>query len=173
LAQAVTRFLTIAERARRVRLLVMDVDGVLTDAGMYYGEAGDELKKFNTRDGHGIAMLHAAGVDTAILTRERTEIVRRRAEKLRIGAVKVGVEDKLAALTELLVERGLSFEQVAYIGDDENDYAVLCRAGLAAVVQDATRRPRAVAHYVTRARGGEGAVRELCELILDAREGSA
>jgi YrbI family 3-deoxy-D-manno-octulosonate 8-phosphate phosphatase len=172
LAAAATRFLTIAERARRVRLLVMDVDGVLTDAGMYYGEAGDELKKFNTRDGHGIAMLHAAGLRTAILTRERTEIVLRRAEKLRIGAVRVGVEDKLAALTELLDERGLSFDQVAYIGDDENDFEVLCRVGLAAVVQDATRRPRAVAHYVARARGGEGAVRELCELILEARAGT-
>ena len=169
MAQAATRFLTIAERARRVRLLVMDVDGVLTDAGMYYGEHGDELKKFNTRDGQGIAMLHAAGLETAILTRERTEIVIRRAEKLRVGVVRIGVEDKLAALTELTDCQNLSLEQVAYIGDDENDYEVLCRVGLAAVVQDATRRPRAVAHYVTRARGGEGAVRELCELILDAR----
>jgi 3-deoxy-D-manno-octulosonate 8-phosphate phosphatase KdsC-like HAD superfamily phosphatase len=137
----------VVERARRVCLLVMDVDGVLTDGGMYYGEHGDELKKFNTRDGQGIALLHAAGLQTAILTREQTAIVLRRGEKLKIGEVRVGVQDKLTVLRDML-----------------------CHVGLAVVVQDATRKPRSVAHYVTRARGGEGAVRELCELILDCQE---
>jgi 3-deoxy-D-manno-octulosonate 8-phosphate phosphatase (KDO 8-P phosphatase) len=157
----------LAERARRVRLLVMDVDGVLTDGGMYYGEGGDELKKFNTRDGQGIALLHQAGLETAIITQESTEIVKRRGEKLKIGDVRVGVRDKLGVLREMTAARGLTLEQVAYIGDDLNDYPVLCEVGLAVVVQDATRKPRSVAHYVTRARGGEGAVRELCELILE------
>jgi YrbI family 3-deoxy-D-manno-octulosonate 8-phosphate phosphatase len=160
----------VVERARRVRLVVLDVDGVMTDGGMYYGEHGEELKKFNTRDGQGIALLHEAGLDTAILTREQTEIVVRRGAKLRIGEVRVGVQDKLSVLREMLEARGLSFEDVAYIGDDIHDYEVLCRVGLAVVVQDATRKPRSVAHYVTLARGGEGAVRELCELILDSRE---
>ena len=160
----------VVKRARRVCLLVMDVDGVLTDGGMYYGEHGDELKKFNTRDGQGIALLHAAGLQTAILTREQTAIVLRRGEKLKIGEVRVGVQDKLAVLRDMLAARGLDFRQVAYIGDDLNDYEVLCHVGLAVVVQDATRKPRSVAHYVTRARGGEGAVRELCELILDCQE---
>lgn len=158
---------TLAERARRVRLLAMDVDGVLTDGGMYYGEQGDELKKFNTRDGQGIALLHAAGLETAIITQEDTAIVRRRAEKLKIAEVRVGIRDKLAALHEITAARGLTLEQVAYIGDDLNDYAVLCAVGLAVVVQDATAKPRSAAHYITRARGGEGAVRELCELILE------
>jgi YrbI family 3-deoxy-D-manno-octulosonate 8-phosphate phosphatase len=155
-----------------VRLLVMDVDGVLTDGGMYYGEQGDELKKFNTRDGQGIALLHAAGLETAIITQEDTAIVRRRGEKLKISEVRVGVHDKLGCLREMVARRGLTLAQVAYIGDDLNDYPVLCQVGLAVVVQDATRKPRSVAHYVTEAKGGEGAVRELCELILEARASS-
>lgn len=159
----------VVERARRVRFVVMDVDGVLTDAGMYYSERGDELKKFNTRDGQGVALLHEAGLETAILTRESTELVVRRGAKLKIGEVRVGVQDKLSALREMLARRGLSPDEVAYIGDDLHDYEVLRHVGLAVVVQDATRKPRSVAHYVTRARGGEGAVRELSELILEAQ----
>jgi YrbI family 3-deoxy-D-manno-octulosonate 8-phosphate phosphatase len=157
-------------RARRVRLLVMDLDGVLTDGGMYYGEHGEELKKFNTRDGQGIALLHAAGLQTAILTGEDTPIALRRGRKLKIGEVRIGVQDKLAALHEMLAVRDLALEQVAYIGDDLNDVEVLRQVGLAVVVADAARRPRAVAHHVTQAVGGAGAVRELCELILDAQE---
>ncbi len=148
----------------------MDLDGVLTDGGMYYGEHGEELKKFNTRDGQGIALLHAAGLQTAILTGEDTPIAVRRGRKLKIGEVRIGVRDKLAALHEMLAARDLALEQVAYIGDDLNDVEVLRQVGLAVVVADATRRPRAVAHHVTRAVGGAGAVRELCELILDAQE---
>ena len=160
---------SILERARRVRLVGMDVDGVLTDGAMYYGESGEELKRFNTRDGQGIALLHQAGLETAILTGEESPVATRRGAKLRIGEVRVGVKDKLAALREMLDQRGLALEQVAYIGDDLNDVEVLRHVGLAVVVQDATRRPRAVAHYITRANGGHGAVRELCELILDAQ----
>jgi 3-deoxy-D-manno-octulosonate 8-phosphate phosphatase (KDO 8-P phosphatase) len=163
---------SLGERARRVRMLVMDVDGVLTDGGMYYGEQGEELKKFNTRDGQGIALLHEAGLETAILSKENTPIVTRRGAKLRVGEVRVGVQDKLTALREMVAVRDLSLEHVAYIGDDLNDYELLCEVGLAVVVQDATRKPRSVAHYVTRARGGEGAVRELCELILDYQSGA-
>lgn len=148
----------------------MDVDGVMTDGGMYYGEGGEELKKFNTRDGQGIALAHEAGLETAILTREDTQIVLRRGAKLKVGEVRVGVLDKLAALRELAAARGLDFEQIAYIGDDVHDEVVLRAVGLAVVVRDATPRPRAVAHYITRARGGEGAVRELCELLIAAKE---
>jgi YrbI family 3-deoxy-D-manno-octulosonate 8-phosphate phosphatase len=160
---------SILERARRVRLLVMDVDGVLTDGAMYYGESGEELKRFNTRDGQGVALLHQAGLETAIITGEASPIATRRGAKLRVSEVRIGVQDKLAVLREMLDQRGLELEQVAYIGDDLNDVEVLRHVGLAVVVQDATRRPRAVAHYITRAAGGHGAVRELCELILDAQ----
>ena len=148
----------------------MDVDGVLTDGGMYYGENGEELKKFNTRDGQGVALVREAGLKTAILTRESTPIVTRRAAKLRVDDVQMGVLDKLAALRGIAERHGLGLDEVAYIGDDVNDYEALCHVGLAVAVRDATRLPRSVAHYVTEAKGGEGAVRELCELILDAQQ---
>ncbi len=159
----------VRERARRIRLLAMDVDGVLTDGGMYYGENGEELKKFNTRDGQGVALVREAGLKTAILTRESTPIVTRRAAKLRVDDVQMGVLDKLTALRGIAERHRLGLDEVAYIGDDVNDYELLCHVGLAVAVRDATRLPKSVAHYVTEAKGGEGAVRELCELILEAQ----
>jgi YrbI family 3-deoxy-D-manno-octulosonate 8-phosphate phosphatase len=156
-------------RARKIRLVAMDVDGVLTDAGMYYTERGDELKKFNTRDGMGVARVREAGLKTAILTGESTQLVVRRGEKLRIDHVFIGVSDKLGCMRELIGELGISLEQVAYIGDDVNDYELLCHVGLAAAVRDASRLPKSVAHLITEAKGGEGAVRELCEIILEAQ----
>ena len=159
----------VCDRARRVRLIAMDVDGVLTDAGMYYGENGEEFKKFNTRDGMGIALAREAGLTMAILTRENTPIVTRRAAKMKVEEVHIGILDKLTCMREILKRHGLTLEQVAYIGDDVNDYELLCHVGLAVAVRDATRLPKSVAHYVTEAKGGEGAVRELCELILEAQ----
>jgi 3-deoxy-D-manno-octulosonate 8-phosphate phosphatase (KDO 8-P phosphatase) len=161
--------LELFDRARKVRLVAMDVDGVLTDAGMYYGENGEELKKFNTRDGMGVALVREAGLKTAILTRESTKIVERRGAKMRIDHVFIGVTDKLDCMRGLLSELGLTLGQVAYIGDDVNDYELLGQVGLAVAVRDASRLPKSVAHYVTEAKGGEGAVRELCELILEAQ----
>jgi YrbI family 3-deoxy-D-manno-octulosonate 8-phosphate phosphatase len=160
----------VRERARKIRLVAMDVDGVLTDAGMYYTETGDELKKFNTRDGMGVALVREAGLTTAILTRERTQLVERRGAKMRIDHVFIGVTDKLTCMNELLGKLDLTLEQVAYIGDDVNDYELLCHVGLAAAVRDASRLPKSVAHLITEAKGGEGAVRELCEIILEAQQ---
>ena len=148
----------------------MDVDGVLTDAGMYYTENGDELKKFNTRDGMGLAQIRQAGLKTAILTGESTQLVERRGAKLRIDHVFIGITDKLTCMKTLLEQLGLTLEQVAYIGDDVNDYELLCHVGLAAAVRDASRLPKSVAHIITEAKGGEGAVRELCEIILEAQQ---
>jgi N-acylneuraminate cytidylyltransferase len=159
----------VRERARKVRLVAMDVDGVLTDAGMYYTENGDELKKFNTRDGMGIARVREAGLKTAILTGESTKLVERRGAKLRIDHVFIGVSDKLACKRSLLNDLGLTLDQVAYVGDDVNDYELLCHVGLAVAVRDASRLPKSVAHLITEAKGGEGAVRELCEIILEAQ----
>ena len=156
-------------RARKIKLVAMDVDGVLTDAGMYYTENGDELKKFNTRDGMGLAQIRQAGLKTAILTGESTQLVERRGAKLRIDHVFIGVSDKLTCMRNLLEQLGLTLEQVAYIGDDINDYELICHVGLAAAVRDASRLPKSVAHLITEAKGGEGAVRELCEIILEAQ----
>lgn len=158
-------------RLGNVRMLIMDVDGVLTDGGMYYSEGGEELKKFSTRDGHGITLLHAARIKTALVTRERTPIVTRRAAKLGITEVHQGALDKLPVVKALLEKHGLEPVEVCYIGDDVGDQEVMGYVGLAVAVQDALPPIRKIAHYVTRKSGGAGAVREICDLILAAREG--
>ena len=147
----------------------MDVDGVLTDAGMYYSESGDELKKFNTRDGMGIKLLQAAGFVTALITREKTAIVERRAQKLAVPEVHQGVDDKLTVLTRLAGEYGLTLEQVAYVGDDVNDLEALRAVGFSAAPADAIPIVLQAVHYVCAKKGGEGAVRELTDLLLVAR----
>jgi 3-deoxy-D-manno-octulosonate 8-phosphate phosphatase (KDO 8-P phosphatase) len=158
-------------RARfgRVRLLILDVDGVLTDAGMYYSERGDELKKFNTRDGHGIRLLQDAGIRTAIVTREETAIVARRAAKLRIEDVHQGILDKLPVVKALCEKHGVTADEACYVGDDLGDLEAMSFVGLPVAVRDAMRPIKRVARYVTRRRGGDGAVREVCDLILAAR----
>ena len=153
-------------RLRTLRLLIMDVDGVLTDAGMYYSESGEELKKFNTRDGHGIALLHAAGYRTAIVTRERTCIAERRAAKLGIREVHHGLTDKVSLVWAMLARLDLSVGETGYVGDDLGDLEVMQEVGFAAAVADALPAIKRAAHYVTRRKGGEGAVREICDLIL-------
>jgi 3-deoxy-D-manno-octulosonate 8-phosphate phosphatase (KDO 8-P phosphatase) len=150
-------------------MLAMDVDGVLTDAGMYYTESGDELKKFNTRDGMGIKLLQAAGFVTAFITKEKTSIVERRGQKLVVPEVHQGVDDKLTVLTRLARKYGLTLEQVAYIGDDVNDLEALRAVGFSAAPADAIPVVLQIVHYVCAKKGGEGAVRELTDLLLAAR----
>jgi YrbI family 3-deoxy-D-manno-octulosonate 8-phosphate phosphatase len=156
----------IRRRARAVRLLVLDVDGVLTDAGMYYSESGDEWKKFNTRDGHGIVLAQGAGIRVAIVTRERTAIVARRAAKLRIEDVHQGILDKLPVVQGLADTYGVTREATCYVGDDLGDLEVMRWVGFAVAVADALPPIRGAAHWVTRSSGGQGAVREVCDLIL-------
>ncbi len=159
------------ERSRlgEVRLFATDVDGVLTDAGMYYSESGDEWKKFNTRDGMGIKLLQKAGYVTAIVTQERTKIVARRAEKLAIPELHQGVMDKLTVIREMAGRHGLSLSQVAYIGDDVNDLEALRAVGFSAAPADGMPIVCDAVHYVCRKKGGEGAVREIAEMLLSAR----
>ncbi len=154
---------------QRLRLFATDVDGVLTDAGMYYSESGEELKKFNTRDGMGIKLLQAAGLVTALITMEETKLVTRRAEKLAIPEVHQGVRDKLAVMREMVARHGLTLQQVAYIGDDVNDLEVLNAVGFSAAPADALPAVRNAVDYVCRQKGGEGAVREVADLILEAK----
>jgi len=156
-------------RLRRVRMLAMDVDGVLTDAGMYYTESGDEFKKFDTRDGMGIKLLQAAGLVTAFITREKTALVERRGRKLAVPEVHQGVDDKLAVLTRLARKYGLTLDQVAYIGDDVNDLEALRAVGFSTAPADGVPAVLQAVHYVCAKRGGEGAVRELADLILAVR----
>jgi YrbI family 3-deoxy-D-manno-octulosonate 8-phosphate phosphatase len=159
----------VRRRARGVRLLVLDVDGVLSDAGMYYAESGDEWKKFNTRDGHGIGLAQAAGIRVAIVTRERTAIVARRAAKLCIDDVHQGVLDKLPVVQGLAKKHGVTREATCYVGDDLGDLATMRWVGFSVAVADALRPIRRIAHWVTRLGGGQGAVREVCDLILAAQ----
>lgn len=155
---------------QQIRLFATDVDGVLTDAGMYYSESGDEWKKFNTRDGMGIKLLQKAGLVTAIVTQERTRLVARRAEKLAIPELHQGVMDKLSLIQDMAERHGMSLDHIAYIGDDVNDIEALKAVGFSAAPADALPQVRKVVDYVCRQKGGEGAVRELVEMILDAQE---
>jgi YrbI family 3-deoxy-D-manno-octulosonate 8-phosphate phosphatase len=161
---------TVLDRARNVRLLCVDVDGVLTDAGMYYGPDGEVLKKFNTRDGMGLARLREAGVAVAIISGEDSAIVHARAAKLKIDDVFCGASNKRIAIDELCTRHGLDLHEVAFIGDDLNDLPALECVGLACAVADAAEPVQAIAHYVTQRRGGDGAVRELCEFLIAARQ---
>ena len=160
---------TLLRKLKGVRLVAMDVDGVLTDAGMYYSESGDELKKFNTRDGMGIKMLQAAGFVTAFITREKTAIVERRGQKLAVPEVHQGIDDKLAMLTTLAKKYGLSLDQVTYIGDDVNDLGALRAVGFSAAPADAMPSVLKAVRYICAKKGGEGAVREIADLILAAK----
>ena len=161
--------MTVSHRARRVRLLCVDVDGVLTDAGMYYGPDGEVLKKFNTRDGMGLARVRQVGVAVAIISGEDSAIVHARAAKLKIDNVFSGVSDKLEVVQSLCTRGHYVLDEVAYIGDDLNDLAAMQCVGLACAVADAAEPVKSAAHYVTQRRGGDGAVRELCELIVAAK----
>jgi 3-deoxy-D-manno-octulosonate 8-phosphate phosphatase (KDO 8-P phosphatase) len=153
----------------QIRLFATDVDGVLTDAGMYYSESGDEWKKFNTRDGMGIKLLQRVGLITAIVTQERTKLVARRAEKLAIPELHQGVMDKLLCVREMAARHGLTLSQVAYIGDDINDLETLKAVGFSATPADGVPQVAAVVDYICQKKGGEGAVREIIEMILDAQ----
>ena len=157
------------QRAKAVRLAVFDVDGVLTDGKLYFLPDGGEFKTFNTLDGHGIKMLMASGVRTAIITGRSSPVVERRAKNLGITHLFQGREDKLVALDELLAELGLGYEEVAYLGDDLPDLPAIRRVGLGMAVASADPFVRQHADGVTQARGGEGAAREFCELILRAQ----
>jgi N-acylneuraminate cytidylyltransferase len=148
------------------RVLVCDVDGTLTDGGMYYGADGDLYRKFNTRDAKGLSLLREAGLRVMILSTENSPITEARARKLSIEDCFVGVEDKLEFVTEWVSEAGLDPKEIAYIGDDVNDLAAMEYVGWTACPQDAVDEITATVDHVCRKNGGAGAVREFCELIL-------
>ena len=159
----------IDRRLARVQLLLLDVDGVLTDGGVTWNNEGIEQKTFNIRDGLGLRLWQRAGCRAGIVTGRSSRIVQVRAEELGIGIVRQGVEDKLAVAGSIVTECGLSWEQTAFIGDDLPDLPVVMRCGVGAAVADACPELVAAAHVVTRRVGGRGAVRELIERMLAAR----
>lgn len=153
-------------QARLVRVAIFDVDGVLSDGGLHYTEAGDAMKTFDVRDGMGMKLLQDAGITLAIITSRRAGSVRERAANLGIRHLQQGVSDKLAGFESLIAELAVSPEQCAFLGDDLVDLPVLQRCGLAVTVTDAPALLKRHADYVTQAPGGRGAVREFCEMIL-------
>ena len=161
---------TLISNLRKTKLLVLDVDGVLTDAGMYYGEGGEELKKFNTRDGKGIELVRNMGIKVAFITSEKTLLLERRARKLNIDFLFQAVSDKLEVLKRLMADNDMTPEEVVCLGDDVNDLEVMREVGFSATPADGTRANRTVATYVCRMKGGQGCVREVCDLLIEARE---
>jgi 3-deoxy-D-manno-octulosonate 8-phosphate phosphatase (KDO 8-P phosphatase) len=169
------RALTAAElrrRAAHIRLVLTDSDGVLTDTGVYYGDAGELMKRFSIRDGMGVELLREAGIETGIITGELSGSVRTRAEKLRLKHCYLGVKDKRAQLAEILERVGMGLEAIAYIGDDVNDLGILNEVltrGLVGAPGDAMPAVARLVHFRSRARGGHGAFREFAEWILALR----
>jgi len=156
-------------RAARVRLLLLDCDGVLTDGRITPVEGGEELKSFHTRDGHGLVLLHRAGLRSGIISGRTSRLVELRAADLGVTYVRQGAHDKIEVFESLLREAGVGPEQTAYVGDDVIDIPLMRRCALGVAVADATPDTRDAAHHVTRLPGGFGAVREVCELILKAQ----
>ena len=157
------------ERARAVRLLALDVDGVLTDGRLYFDSEGREIKAFHVADGLGLKALQSTGIDLALITGRASRMVADRAASLGIEHVYQGQDDKGVALADLLEHTGLQASQLAYAGDDWIDLPVLTRVGLAVTVPHAPAEVKSACHWVTSRSGGQGAVRELCELLLDAQ----
>ena len=155
-----------AQRARRIRLLILDVDGVLTDGGLYFGPRGEEWKRFHAHDGAGIKAVQRAGIAVALVSGRSSAAVERRAAELEIKYVVQGADDKGAVLESLQAQAALSRQAVAAVGDDVGDLPMLQRAGLAVAVASARPEVKAAAHWITAAGGGQGAVREICDLLL-------
>lgn len=150
----------------KIKCVLTDNDGVLTDGGMYYSENGDELKKFNTKDGMGFRLLREAGIITGIITGENIELVKRRAEKMKADVVYLGIQNKLDIIDKICSKYNLNYEEIAYIGDDINDLEVVRTVGLGCSVYDGMECVKEAAKIITKAKGGEGAVREVAEMIL-------
>lgn len=156
-------------RARHVQLMAFDVDGILTDGSLWYGENGETVKRFNALDGHGLRLMREGGVAVALVTGREGPIVARRAAELGISLVLQGVRDKAQALSELAQQQGHTLDQVGFMGDDILDLAAMQRVGFAVSVPNAPPYIRQAAHWVTSREGGHGAARECCDLVLAAQ----
>ena len=161
---------TVLKAASKIKLIILDVDGVMTDGKLYYGNEGEELKGFNIQDGLGIKLLQKHGIQVGIITGRVSELLKRRAKELGITLVIQGREDKLIVLNELLKSRQESLEEIAFMGDDLPDLSAISNVGLGVAVANACSTVAGAAKWQTRQAGGNGAVRELAELILTAQK---
>lgn len=159
----------ILEKAKNIELVIFDVDGVMTDGSLFMGDEGEEYKAFNSLDGHGMRMLHEGGVQSAIITGRSSQVVKHRMNDLGVNLVYQGYRDKRPAFETLLEKVKLKHDQVAYVGDDVVDLPIMSQVGLAIAVQDAHPFVKQHAHWITTRGGGRGAVRDVCEMLLEAR----
>lgn len=160
----------IFKRASKIKLLLTDVDGVLTDTGVFYSAEGEQMKRFSIRDGMGIERLRSiAGVETGIITREDTQIVATRAKRLKITELHMAVMDKTETLAEITKRTKISPDEIAYMGDDTNDIGIMEKVGLSSCPNDATKFAKEIADVIVDSKGGYGAIRDLCELIIEAK----
>lgn len=161
----------ILKRASKIKLVLTDVDGVLTDTGVYYSAKGEELKRYSIRDGMGVERLRKlAGVETGIMTRENTDLVRSRATKLKIEELHLGIMEKEKTLEEIISRKKLSAKEIAFIGDDTNDVEIMKNVGLSACPNDATKFAKKVVDIIVESDGGNGAFRDLAEIIIEAKQ---
>ncbi len=167
MTEAIEAFLI--EKSNKIKLLILDVDGVMTDGSIVVNDLGQESKFFNVKDGHGLKILMRYEIDVVLLTGRQSAVVEHRAKDLGISEVHQRIWNKLEVYEQIIQRRGLSDAEVAFIGDDIVDIPVLRRVGFAVAVADGTEETRKAAHYVTSKRGGRGAVREVCDLILKAK----
>ena len=159
----------VIEKAKNIRIVIFDVDGVLTDGTLYLTDGGEEIKAFNSQDGHGMKMLKASGVELAIITARESRSVKLRAEDLNITLLYQGEKNKLKIFESLVTKLKLDMSSCAYVGDDLIDLPVMTRCGLSICVPSAPTQVKKHAHYVTNSEGGQGAVREICEMTMHSQ----
>ena len=160
------------ESIKKIKLLISDVDGVLTDGGMYYSAKGDIQKKFHTRDGMGIAILQRNGIPTVIITKEKNEIVKKWTSKMKVDKLFQGIKKKEALLTKLCTHYNLNEENIAYIGDDVNDLEIMKKIGFSITPKDGNIEVKKIANHISKINGGEGVLREVCDLLISIKFGS-
>jgi 3-deoxy-D-manno-octulosonate 8-phosphate phosphatase (KDO 8-P phosphatase) len=158
--------LSLRKKVSGLKLLLMDVDGVLTDGRLFYTESGESLKVFNVHDGLGIKLLQRAGISTGVISGRESEALRKRLTELGIDEIYMGRTEKDGVLEKIATDKGLSYEEIGFVGDDLVDIPVLKKVGFPVAVRDAPSVVKRFASYITRRKGGEGAIREVCELIL-------
>lgn len=164
---------SLAKKLAKIKLVLTDSDGVLTDTSVYYSDQGEIMKKFSIRDGMGVERLKTIlNIDSGIITGELSPSVKKRAEKLKIKELHLGIKDKVLVLKKILNKRKINFENIAYIGDDVNDLEIMKLVGVSACPNDAIKEVRLISDYICKNRGGYGAFRELAELIIESNRGS-
>lgn len=154
-------------RFRKIKLLSLDLDGTLTDGGIYYAEDGSELRKYQVQDGYGILLVKDAGIEVALITRSDTPAIQKRIDRLKIKFGRMGVYEKLPVLKEICKDLGIGLDQVCHVADDVNDMDLMETVGLPIAVSNARPQVKKAAAYITAAKGGDGAVREVCDLLLE------